>query len=244
MSLAANAVRGPARPPAKGSFPLDREHQCSAEQQRYLRCLTQRQQQQQQQVFEVYDHLPCRVHAKAFLQCRMDANLMLREEMSILGFPESPEAAAAAAAEDTPLTAVAEGTPTAAAAERSKEETGYLAGIQTLQPYTSRGFFGRVAARFSWPKQLLFPFFSRSSSSSSSNSSNNNDHEAPPLPTPEPTDSRSRTTSSSSSSSGGSSIGFERPDDFPCSSSNSSGSSNISNNSSSSSSNNNNGSVL
>ncbi|CDJ38149.1 hypothetical protein, conserved [Eimeria tenella] len=264
MSLAANSVRGPTKPPAKGSFPLDRDHRCSTEQHRYLRCLTQQQQQQQQQ-FEAYDHLPCRELAKAFLKCRMDTNLMQQEDFEQLGFAASPQAAAAAGAaaagaagaaaagaaaagragaaavdslaetaaspeHGAPPTAPAAAAaapaapaPAAAAAAKSKEETGYLAGISALQPYSNRGFFGRVVARFSWPKQFLQPFFSRSSSSSSSSSgSSSSSRKGMQLLPSEPSDMDSSSSSNSSSSSGRTSVGFDRLDHYPDSSSNSS----------------------
>ncbi|OEH78221.1 hypothetical protein cyc_00349 [Cyclospora cayetanensis] len=119
MSLAATAVRGPSRPPAKGSFPLDRDHECSEAQRRYLQCLTQHQSPQAGR-FAAYDHFPCRGLAKAFLQCRMDSNLMQREKLSLLGFAEPPDAAAtpAATADDTPLEVSPE------TVEKCKEDTG------------------------------------------------------------------------------------------------------------------------
>ncbi|KAL8428271.1 hypothetical protein Efla_001566 [Eimeria flavescens] len=225
MSLAANSLRTVARPPAKGSFPLDRDHQCSSEQQQYLQCLTHQQQQQQQQQqqhqqeFEVYDHLPCRGLAKAFLECRMHFNLMQKEDLSRLGFADSssPSAAAAAAAREERPARQAAAAAAAAEAEdlpaRSKEDIGFIAGIQSIQPYTTRGFFGRIAARFSWPKDFL----QRRSSSSSSNSllqstaltavdssSNSSDSSS---------SSMDSSRSDSSSSSGRTSQGFHRPDE-------------------------------
>lgn len=69
------------KPPDKGSFPLDHEGECKQGVLKYLLCLK--------------DHDgnagPCRHLAKDYLECRMNRNLMAKEEWSKLGFEESPE---------------------------------------------------------------------------------------------------------------------------------------------------------
>ncbi|KAK0178593.1 hypothetical protein PV327_007471 [Microctonus hyperodae] len=65
-------------PPEKGSFPLDHEGFCKRSMIKYMRCL--------------YDNKNsntlCRDVAKEYLGCRMDNNLMTREEWSKLGFTD------------------------------------------------------------------------------------------------------------------------------------------------------------
>lgn len=69
------------KPPDKGSFPLDHEGECKQGVLKYLLCLR--------------DHdgnaSPCRHLAKDYLECRMNRNLMAKEEWSKLGFVENPE---------------------------------------------------------------------------------------------------------------------------------------------------------
>lgn len=70
------------KPPDKGSFPLDHEGECKQGVLKYLLCLK--------------DHNgsaePCRHLAKDYLECRMNRNLMAKEEWSKLGFEEKPDA--------------------------------------------------------------------------------------------------------------------------------------------------------
>jgi cytochrome c oxidase assembly protein subunit 19 len=67
----------PARsPPEKGSFPLDHFHECKSIHWKYLRCLKENKN----------DSFACRGASQDYLQCRMDKNLMKREDMKNLGF--------------------------------------------------------------------------------------------------------------------------------------------------------------
>ena len=67
----------PARsPPEKGSFPLDHFHECKTIHSKYLRCLKENKN----------DSLACRPVSQEYLQCRMDKNLMTKEDMKTLGF--------------------------------------------------------------------------------------------------------------------------------------------------------------
>lgn len=75
--------------PDKGSFPLDHENLCKRVMLQYMGCLRNNQD----------DNSKCREQAQAYLQCRMDNNLMAREEWSKLGFDKSPQSAADGAAD-------------------------------------------------------------------------------------------------------------------------------------------------
>lgn len=64
--------------PEKGSFPLDHEGQCKKLMLYYMRCLRTNND----------DNSACRQECRAYLQCRMDHNLMAKEEFSKLGFSD------------------------------------------------------------------------------------------------------------------------------------------------------------
>ncbi|CAN0858696.1 Cytochrome c oxidase assembly protein COX19 [Linum grandiflorum] len=63
-------------PPEKGIFPLDHLHECDLEKKEYLSCL------------KSGGHLSekCREFSRKYLECRMEKNLMAKQEMSELGF--------------------------------------------------------------------------------------------------------------------------------------------------------------
>lgn len=63
-------------PPDKGSFPLDHENACKAPMLQYMKCLQ----------LHRDDSTVCREEAKKYLACRMDNNLMAKEEWKSLGF--------------------------------------------------------------------------------------------------------------------------------------------------------------
>jgi len=63
-------------PPEKGSFPLDHEGECKELMLKYMKCLHQGENTNSQ----------CRQAAKDYLECRMDRQLMAREEWSKLGY--------------------------------------------------------------------------------------------------------------------------------------------------------------
>lgn len=65
--------------PEKGSFPLDHDNVCKTLMLKYMKCLYTNQN----------DNSACREEAKEYLGCRMDNNLMAKEDWSKLGF--SPE---------------------------------------------------------------------------------------------------------------------------------------------------------
>lgn len=66
-------------PPDKGSFPLDHENLCKIQMVKYMSCLRNNRD----------DNSLCREYAKEYLQCRMDNNLMAKEEWKHLGFTEA-----------------------------------------------------------------------------------------------------------------------------------------------------------
>ncbi|RZF42680.1 hypothetical protein LSTR_LSTR001475 [Laodelphax striatellus] len=67
--------------PDKGSFPLDHEGLCKKEMIKYMICINQNNR----------DNSACRQQAKDYLSCRMENNLMSREEWPKLGFGEDGE---------------------------------------------------------------------------------------------------------------------------------------------------------
>jgi len=65
-------------PPQRGSFPLDHLSECKDYMRVYLTCLSQAKGQND----------ACRDEARKYLVCRMERNLMAKEEMSNLGFKD------------------------------------------------------------------------------------------------------------------------------------------------------------
>nr|XP_003706249.1 PREDICTED: cytochrome c oxidase assembly protein COX19 [Megachile rotundata] len=65
-------------PPEKGSFPLDHEGSCKKIMIQYMRCLYENKN----------ENTMCREEAKNYLACRMDNELMAREDWSSLGFSD------------------------------------------------------------------------------------------------------------------------------------------------------------
>ena len=63
-------------PPEKGSFPLDHFHECRSIHSKYLRCLKENKN----------DCFSCRPVSQEYLQCRMDKQLMAKDDMKNLGF--------------------------------------------------------------------------------------------------------------------------------------------------------------
>ncbi|XP_055351775.1 cytochrome c oxidase assembly protein COX19-like [Paramacrobiotus metropolitanus] len=69
------------KPPDKGSFPLDHEGECKQNMTVFMQCLKT----------NGYDNSQCRVEAKNYLDCRMQKELMAKEEWSKLGFADLTE---------------------------------------------------------------------------------------------------------------------------------------------------------
>jgi len=71
-------------PPERGSFPLDHDGECKDVMTLYLRCLRSH---------RGTNSPECRLHAKNYLQCRMERNLMAPDEFKNLGFVDEKAAA-------------------------------------------------------------------------------------------------------------------------------------------------------
>ncbi|XP_034831705.1 cytochrome c oxidase assembly protein COX19 [Maniola hyperantus] len=65
-------------PPDKGSFPLDHDGVCKKSMIKYMNCLFSKDS----------NNSLCRVEAKDYLACRMEHNLMAKEDWSKLGFKD------------------------------------------------------------------------------------------------------------------------------------------------------------
>ena len=65
--------------PERGSFPLDHYSECKDAMSAYLTCL---------KGARGVNKDECRMLSKAYLQCRMDRNLMAKDTMGNLGFQE------------------------------------------------------------------------------------------------------------------------------------------------------------
>jgi len=71
--------------PVKGSFPLDHEGDCRKPMLHYMICLRE----------NANNNTLCRVQSKAYLECRMQHELMQREDWKKLGFGDLVEQEAA-----------------------------------------------------------------------------------------------------------------------------------------------------
>ncbi|CAA3018080.1 cytochrome c oxidase assembly protein COX19-like [Olea europaea var. sylvestris] len=63
-------------PPEKGVFPLDHMHLCDQEKKDYINCLKSAGHKSEN----------CRHLSKKYLECRMERNLMAKQDISELGF--------------------------------------------------------------------------------------------------------------------------------------------------------------
>lgn len=72
--------------PDKGSFPLDHEGECKPFKEAYMKCLRG----------SGNNARVCRDMSKAYLECRMEKQLMAKEDLSKLGFSQPAPAASAA----------------------------------------------------------------------------------------------------------------------------------------------------
>ncbi|NWS45611.1 COX19 protein, partial [Probosciger aterrimus] len=66
------------RPPDKGAFPLDHFGECRAFKERFMECLRD----------SGYESGACRQRAMAYLECRMERQLMANEPLEKLGFKD------------------------------------------------------------------------------------------------------------------------------------------------------------
>ncbi|AQZ17437.1 COX19 (YLL018C-A) [Zygosaccharomyces parabailii] len=66
-------------PPERGSFPLDHDGECSDQMLKYIQCL---------KLVKGENAPNCRLLAKEYLKCRMNHDLMDKDEWKNLGLPE------------------------------------------------------------------------------------------------------------------------------------------------------------
>ncbi|ESN98537.1 hypothetical protein HELRODRAFT_84522 [Helobdella robusta] len=66
------------KPPDKGSFPLDHEGECKEFMVKYVKCLRSNDNANSK----------CRVQSKDYLECRMNHDLMKKEDFRKLGFSD------------------------------------------------------------------------------------------------------------------------------------------------------------
>lgn len=78
MTDAFGASRIQVRPPERGVFPLDHDAECKSFMSTYLACLKENKN----------DNFPCKPQSKAYLKCRMDRDLMAKEDLNKLGLEE------------------------------------------------------------------------------------------------------------------------------------------------------------
>ncbi|BEI81263.1 hypothetical protein CcaverHIS002_0204230 [Cutaneotrichosporon cavernicola] len=95
-----------ASPPLRGSFPLDHDGECKAFMVSYMKCLKENKN----------NSGACRLEARGYLGCRMDNQLMDREEWTNLGLGDVTEKAnKSAPSESAKTTNAASGTGGASA---------------------------------------------------------------------------------------------------------------------------------
>ncbi|KAI5780503.1 hypothetical protein EDC01DRAFT_668323 [Geopyxis carbonaria] len=73
-------------PPQRGAFPLDHDAECKPVMESYLSCLKKS---------RGTNETECRLLAKAYLQCRMDRQLMAKDSWGNLGFQDPAKVQAA-----------------------------------------------------------------------------------------------------------------------------------------------------
>ncbi len=69
------------KPPIKGSFPLDHEGECKEQMLEYLICLKKHQNESSM----------CKMYSKEYLHCRMNNNLMEKQDLDIFKLDENNE---------------------------------------------------------------------------------------------------------------------------------------------------------
>lgn len=68
-------------PPQKGVFPLDHHGECKLAAKNYMACLEGNNR----------DYFKCKELSKAYFECRMDKNLMLKEDLNEMGFSKDTD---------------------------------------------------------------------------------------------------------------------------------------------------------
>lgn len=131
--MASNAsipARGlPPKPPDKGSFPLDHFRECSEAKTKYVDCLKAHGMKANAE--------ECRQLSAAYLQCRMDTQLMAKEDVKKLGFFDEGKAAAAASQGGAAAPA---GETQEQSEARNANRQGFIAGLRPER--TAAGVWG------------------------------------------------------------------------------------------------------
>lgn len=99
--------------PEKGVFPLDHLHECDEAMKTYMKCLKENK----------YDSEKCRHLSKFYLECRMERNLMARQDLKELGFKED------GSQEEAKPVRPASGHGSSADISREKLRGGFVSGI-------------------------------------------------------------------------------------------------------------------
>mmetsp|Transcript_9567 Transcript_9567/g.14423 ORF Transcript_9567/g.14423 Transcript_9567/m.14423 type:complete len:120 (-) Transcript_9567:149-508(-) len=92
------------RPPQRGIFPLDHFSECKPQKESYLTCLKSPTAKSQ--------HNKCREFSKQYLECRMEKELMAKEDLNDMGYSEEARLKEGQAVEY----------------DKKKEREGYTAG--------------------------------------------------------------------------------------------------------------------
>eukprot|EP00884_Botryococcus_braunii_P005170 jgi/Botrbrau1/14654/Bobra.0108s0015.1 len=101
------------KPPEKGVFPLDHFGECKAVKQEYLDCLKGAKGRAE----------ACRDLAKKYLECRMDRNLMAKQDLAELGFKQEEPPAEGQVAEG-------QGNLSQEPETEERRKKGFIAGIR------------------------------------------------------------------------------------------------------------------
>lgn len=100
------------RPPERGIFPLDHDGECKKQMKEFIECLK----------ISNSEHHSCREMSKKYLQCRMDNELMMKEDLSKLGLGDGTANYVRVSSN-----------------EGDKESKGFVAGIGVRA--SNKGFF-------------------------------------------------------------------------------------------------------
>lgn len=76
-----SAGKSVVKPPQRGIFPLDHDGECKTRMKDFVLCLNR----------SDNDHHKCRELSRAYLQCRMDKQLMAAEDLDNLGFSKDAQ---------------------------------------------------------------------------------------------------------------------------------------------------------
>ncbi|GAQ82352.1 hypothetical protein KFL_001090010 [Klebsormidium nitens] len=96
------------QPPEKGVFPLDHFGECKQHMAAYMACLKEHGSQSE----------PCRELSKTYLQCRMERNLMAKQDLEELGFREGSNEREQ---------------PTSSTETDEKKRTGFIGGLSSVK---------------------------------------------------------------------------------------------------------------